>query len=149
MSPTTTHRPPNFGLGYDQRPLVARTIRAGLSNVNADGYTDDERKALTAIAERLDRPGPPIVSAADIFDIVDFILKLESLLAGEHVDHQWAFVRLEDDSVISEHGDRHFLVAQPGQSGARGNLRITKPAVLASELYEQHLAHRGLVPTPA
>lgn len=133
----------NFAISYRDRTLVARALEVA----SADGrFSPEEAKKLRDVSERIDRPGPPVVSAADVLEVLSLARTIDNLAIGAHfdkrddvLDHPWGVVRYDKEM-------QGYRIADPGETEARGNIRIAHETQVAREMYENHLRRRGLVP---
>lgn len=128
----------NAAIGYDQRELVARCLKHTLGDRLVGNLIPlNERDAMERLAERLERPGPPLVSTADVEELLDLIRSLQRMQAGDVLDHPWGYVR----RVFGG-----FLMASPGRAEAPSNRQNDDALALAHHMYEYHLCSRGLAP---
>ena len=132
---------PNAAIGFEQRPVVAEAIRFYAESEEGRRRLGDAVSEFRALATRLEQPGPPLVSTADVFELLELVTGLQRLEGGEALDHPWGFVRRE-----AETDGRGFRLAAPGQSKAEGNWVSDVAIELAHEMYEGQLRRRGLLP---
>ena len=135
-----TYRP-NVAIGGGQREVVARALRDYSLLTSEQVYFLDGEADGTLLADRLAEPGPPLVSAADVLEVLELISALQRMGPREELDHPWGYVRRGPGGE-----DGEFRLAAPGESGARGNWHDSDPIKLAHEMYEDHLLRRGLLP---
>lgn len=133
----------NAAIGFNERATVGDVLLWGLDDTLASSLGEEQWHRVQEIANRLKQPGPPLVSAADVAELIDLIAKLHAMKPGDELDHHWCGIKLEG---IDEQGHYHWRVTAPGHLGAVGNGHYGTVHGFAQAMYEQHLKWRGLVP---
>lgn len=121
---------PNAAISYELRPRVAALLMAS------------NNPRLQKIGQRIEQPGPSLVSTADIDEIFKLIEALNKLSGGEVFDHPWGYVSRQTEG-------QRFRWSAPGatgHSGGWGSRFISDTVTLARMMYEDHLSTRGLIP---
>jgi hypothetical protein len=128
---------PNAAISPPQRVIISRCLLHNLDDYRGPlgDLPPNEREQIKQLAIRIAEPGPPLVSVADIGELLHLMRTLLRMRVGDTNDHLWGFV--------ARTAWGYYLLAEPG---GEKRLQSDDAVTFAQLMYEDHLRSRGLVP---